>query len=313
MRPIFYGSYPNISVGVKLVMAVIPRYVTHYPNMDSTLPFHVKIHRLENGFESHRHDFMEFSYVIEGYGTEIINGVEHRMMPGTFTLVLPYQYHEIVSEPGTPLILYNCNFGIHLYDPGEKVPGIDWLQAEESLPPFAQIAESEHIYFVAALEEMLKEYNREDVWKHALLKAKLTEVLVRFDRFRRNTALSIPKNELVYLKDRVLPKGNIWQVICYIHTHFQDDLTLTGVADRFGFSVPYLSELFKKTIGQNFLAFVHEVRIRQACALLISTEMNVSDIALETGYGSYNTFSRIFREMKGITPASYRKLKGLQP
>ncbi len=312
MRPIYYGSYPNISAGVKLAMAVIPRYVTHYPNMDSSLPFHVKIHRLENGFESHRHDFMEFSYVIEGYGSEIINGVEHRMMPGTFTLVLPYQYHEIISEPGTPLVLYNCNFGIHLYGQGEQMPGIDWLHAEESLPPFAQIAEAEHAYFVAALEEMLREYVGEGVWKHALLKAKLTEVLVRFDRFRRSAGLSAAKTEYLCLRDRSQPKGNIWQVIRYIHTHYQDELTLTGVAERFGFSVPYLSELFKKAIGQNFLAFVHEVRIRQACALLISTEMNVSDIALETGYGSYNTFSRIFREMKGMTPAAYRKLKGIQ-
>lgn len=294
-------------------MAVIPRYVTHYPNMDSSFPFHIKIHRLENGFESHRHDFMEFSYVIEGYGSEIINGVEHRMMPGTFTLVMPYQYHEIISEPSQPLILYNCNFGLHLYAQGEQIPGIDWLQAEESLPPFAQIEESEHAYFVSALEEMRREYMGENLWKHALLKAKLTEVLVRFDRFRRSAESPGAVGGTLCEKDKVQPKGSIWQVLHYIHTHYQDDLTLSGIADSFGFSVPYLSELFKKAVGQNFLAFVHEVRIRQACALLVSTEMNVSDIALETGYGSYNTFSRIFRETKGMTPAAYRKLKAMQP
>jgi len=289
-------------------MAVIPKYLTHYPNMDSELPFHINIHRLENGFESHRHDFLEFSYVTDGRGTEIINGVEHPMMRGTFTLVMPYQYHEIVSEPGAPLSLYNCNFGIHLYAPGEPLPGIDLHHAEEALPPFVQIADDGHERLCSLLEEMRTEYIGGGLWKHALLKAKLTEVLVRFDRYRRERCT---QDKMAGKASGVpaQPHNGIWRVIQHIHAHYQDDLTLSGVARTFGFSVPYLSELFKKAVGQNFLSFVNEVRMRHACGLLIATEMNVSDIALEAGYGSYNTFSRVFKELKGMTPMEYRKLK----
>ncbi|MCS7458678.1 AraC family transcriptional regulator [Paenibacillus doosanensis] len=290
-------------------MAIIPKYLTHYPNMDSAFPFHLRINRLEHGFESHRHDFLEFSYVIEGRGSEMINGVEHPMVPGAFTLVMPYQYHEIISEPGAPLRLYNCNFGIHLYAPGEELPGIDPYYTEELLPPFAQMDEREQGTIRSILEEMRSEYEGAGLWKNAIIKAKLTEVLVRFDRFRRREWGRSGQRAAACAKLQLQPRGSIWQVIRHIHDHYQDELTLSGMAERFGFSVPYLSELFKKTVGQNFLAFVHEVRIRQACGLLISTEMNVSDIAMETGYGSYNTFSRIFRETKGMTPAEYRKLR----
>jgi AraC-like DNA-binding protein len=65
--------------------------------------------------------------------------------------------------------------------------------------------------------------------------------------------------------------------------------------------------LFKKRIGQNFVDYLHHVRIRHACVLLKSTKMTVSEIAIEVGYGSFSTFSRVFREMKKVTPTDFRK------
>ncbi|MUT65135.1 helix-turn-helix domain-containing protein [Paenibacillus sp. NEAU-GSW1] len=44
--------------------------------------------------------------------------------------------------------------------------------------------------------------------------------------------------------------------------------------------------------------------------MLVSTEMSVAEIALEVGYGSYKTFSRIFHKKKGIVPKDYRKQGG---
>ncbi|NOU97173.1 helix-turn-helix domain-containing protein [Paenibacillus sp. LMG 31456] len=295
-------------------MTVVPKYLTHYPNMDSELPFHIKVNHLVNGFESHRHDYLEFSYVIEGHGSETINGVKHLMLPGTFTLVMPYQFHEIHSDPGTPLQLFNCNFGIHLYSPSEQLPGIEWNLAEANLPSFVQVDDSEEQRrFQTLLGELRTEYSGTEPWRHSLIKAKLTEVLVRFDRLRRSKQSDRQEIAVAHAYDRKKPRGSVWKVIQYIHSHYRDDLTLTGLAERFGFSVPYLSELFKRAVGQNFVTFVHEVRIRQACGLLISTEMSVLEIAMETGYGSYNTFARIFRESKGMTPAAFRKSHVLQP
>jgi mannose-6-phosphate isomerase-like protein (cupin superfamily) len=73
------------------------RYLKEYPNMHSSFPFHISLNHLEHGFPAHRHDFLEFSYVVEGMGTETVNGVAHRMEPGTFTFVLPYQIIRLIS------------------------------------------------------------------------------------------------------------------------------------------------------------------------------------------------------------------------
>ena len=85
------------------------------------------------------------------------------------------------------------------------------------------------------------------------------------------------------------------------------DLSLTMVADTFHISVPYLSSLFKASAGVNFSNYVEEVRVEKAKELLKNTSMSVGEIAMATGYGSANSFSRAFRRVTGNSASEYRK------
>ena len=281
-------------------MTTFPIYLSEYPNMNTTFPFHLSIHRIEDHFPSHRHDYLEFSLVIDGYGTEMINGKEHKMEPGTFTFILPYQIHEISSAKNSALVLFNCIFDLGLlHHIGLQNSLIE--SNEYNLDPFIKI-ESEHFSKMEnILKEMLEEYKKNNPYRDILLKAKLAEILVLFERLRHK------KHSPIVLNGKTTKKGIIWNVIQYIHTHYHDDITLTHLANKFHVSVPYLSELFKEQLGQNFVHFLHEVRIRHACSLLISTTIPVTDIALEVGYRSFQTFSRVFRKQKKLTPTAYRK------
>ena len=142
-------------------------------------------------------------------------------------------------------------------------------------------------------------YNRSGLWRNCLMLAKLTEILVRFDRLRRNGEGAKPKEES--------GMSSVWPIIQYIHHHYREPISLSGIADRFRMSSSHLSEEIKKHIGMNFIHFLHEVRIRHACGLLASTSMSACDVAEEVGFGSLKSFSRIFRATKGVTPAEYRK------
>ena len=85
------------------------------------------------------------------------------------------------------------------------------------------------------------------------------------------------------------------------------DLSLTMAADTFQISVPYLSSLFKASTGVNFSNYVEGVRIEKAKALLKNTSMSIGEIAVATGYGSANSFSRAFRRVTGDSASEYRK------
>lgn len=308
-------------------MTYFPDYIKTYPNMDTASPLHISLNSLAAGYRAHRHDFLEFSYVIEGSGTESINGVLHPMKPGTFTFVLPYQVHQIYTDPGSKLVLYNCMFSMDLLMEGAKQEGLIELIDAIGEPAFVQFHGNERQIIRNIIEDMYSEYQQQNHWRQTMLQIRLKELLIRFDRYRREKHVNAQRSKAAHdlqveqnmimdmatmdkaKKEKARParQFSIWPVIHYIHQHYQDDLTLAELATRFNMSISRISEVIKETTGQNFLQFLHDLRIRHACSLLVSTEMSVSEIALEVGYGSYNTFSRVFREAKGIVPSEYRK------
>jgi AraC-like DNA-binding protein len=294
---IFSGRETEITV------THFPLNLKNYPNMDTPMPLHIKINQLKQGYPAHRHDFLEFSYVIGGKGSEIVNGVRHPMIPGTFTFILPYQIHEIFTEPGETLVLINCMFSMDLLmEAGENSELDGILKDEEQLSAFIQLSGDEHEHFLRHLHEMLNEYSGHDRWRSAMLKAKLTEVLVRFDRRRRQD-----QPVLTFTRQGITKASPTWRIIHYIQRNYQEPLTLADLSEQFSISMSRISERIKETTGLTFVEFINELRIRHACSLLLSTEMSVSEIAYEVGYGSYKTFSRLFRAMKGISPSGYRK------
>ncbi|TFE29497.1 helix-turn-helix domain-containing protein [Cohnella luojiensis] len=288
-------------------MTYFPDYLKSYPNMDSASPLHIGLHSIPHGFRPHRHDFLEFSYVMEGTGAESVNDVKHEMIPGTFTFVLPYQIHEIFTAPDSTLVLFNCMFSMDLLMETGQQEALISLIDRSGATPYVQFSGINRDEMRRLIENLHQEYLGNEPWKHTMLQIRLKEILVAFDRARGKERL--PAFESSHPTGPSKRNASVWPIIYYIHRNYQEDITLSELATRYSMSLSRISEVIKETTGQNFLHFLHDLRIRHACSLLASTKMSVSEIALEVGYGSYQTFSRVFRESKGMVPKDYRKLR----
>lgn len=99
----------------------------------------------------------------------------------------------------------------------------------------------------------------------------------------------------------------IREAIHYIDTHLQEELTLKELADYIHLNPSYLSVLFKEQMELTFSEYVTRQRMQRAKELLISTSLPISDIAEQSGYRTAKYFIKIFKEMEGITPSTYRK------
>ncbi|NMA94667.1 MAG: helix-turn-helix transcriptional regulator, partial [Clostridiales bacterium] len=53
--------------------------------------------------------------------------------------------------------------------------------------------------------------------------------------------------------------------------------------------------------------YINNVRIKEAQALLLSTDYKVIDISAKVGYTNTSHFGRVFREMTGYSPLRFRK------
>jgi AraC-like DNA-binding protein len=100
------------------------------------------------------------------------------------------------------------------------------------------------------------------------------------------------------------------------HIYRRPDLSLKELADRVGVPEYRLRKLINERLGyQNFNAFLHDYRIKEACRQLRDPDMRripILTIALSVGYQSVNTFNRGFRDIMEMTPSAYRSL-GLAP
>ncbi|WP_274651336.1 helix-turn-helix domain-containing protein [Paenibacillus humicola] len=107
-------------------------------------------------------------------------------------------------------------------------------------------------------------------------------------------------------KDRETSGESAIHTVCsYIRDNCGSDLSLVRCAEIIGVSPSYLSRLFKKKLGKNFLEYVAECKIAEAKRLLKETDRSVSEVAAAVGYSERN-FIRIFQRYAASTPGSYR-------
>ena len=95
----------------------------------------------------------------------------------------------------------------------------------------------------------------------------------------------------------------------YIINNFNKNITLKDVADEVFLSQNYLSELFKKEIGEGFYDFLSNYRIKKAKEILLTTNLKVYEIAKNVGYNDVITFGRTFKKITGTTPNNFRNSK----
>jgi AraC-like DNA-binding protein len=97
------------------------------------------------------------------------------------------------------------------------------------------------------------------------------------------------------------------------HVYRRPNLSLGNLADLVGLPEYRLRKLIHEELGyQNFNAFLHDYRVKEACRQLRDPEMRripILTIALSVGYQSVNTFNRGFRDIMEMTPSAYRSLE----
>jgi transcriptional regulator GlxA family with amidase domain len=76
------------------------------------------------------------------------------------------------------------------------------------------------------------------------------------------------------------------------------------------FSRRQFHRLTLRATGETPGAHQRRLRLDRAAWLLLTSQVTVLDIALETGFGSHETFTRAFRRRFGETPSSFRKNRG---
>ena len=251
---------------------------------------------------SHHHDFLEISFVVKGHGTETLNGITHELNPGSISFLLPHHIHEIHSSLEAPLHLYCLMFDISLiFDSTTDTElGRILLQTGHELPSYNDLDNLTIMEMNRICTALFTEYKNSTIAKSSSIRCKLIEALVLYVRSHSNTILNHFQNQIAGMKKLD------WEIIQYVHTDYLNLLTQDSLCKKFNVSTTYVSRLFKKFLNKNFVDYLHTLRVRRASSLLRTTEMPIYDISFDSGFESFRTFSRVFKEQTGMTPRDFK-------
>lgn len=96
-------------------------------------------------------------------------------------------------------------------------------------------------------------------------------------------------------------------ILRYINEHYQEQLTLSQLADREHLSAPYLSSFFERYMGINFSTYYTNLRLEHAVQDLLYTDIPVEQVAINNGFSDPRAFVRAFKKRYNSVPSVYRK------
>lgn len=97
-------------------------------------------------------------------------------------------------------------------------------------------------------------------------------------------------------------------VILYLHSHYQQKLTLPALAETFHTNRTTLTQQFRQATGTSIRAYLTQLRLRLSTSMLMDTSLSIEEIARRVGFKDMTHFGRTFRKHFDCTPSEYRAL-----
>ena len=251
-------------------------------NIGKSYSFRSRFHAPGYSVPSHMHEYSEILYVSDGCMSFCLDGEELEAAAGSVVFIFPNISHEYTAKT-------DCHTWCAVFSN-------DYLGSFFRFYP-DRIPTSSVVVANDCISDTVKRLQEADKSDHILLTGLLH---ILFSELVKNTEFE---------ERRTDGKALYNSAINYISANFRNDFTLADMARALGYHEKYLSSELHSLTKMNFRAFLSTYRIDHAKKLLRTSEENISEIALECGYSSINTFNRVFKESSGMTPSEYRKTK----
>lgn len=100
---------------------------------------------------------------------------------------------------------------------------------------------------------------------------------------------------------------NIVRIMEWIKANYYRPVTLTEIAEEFGYNSDYLSTLFKKSTNGTIIHYINKTRIEISKALMSAYDLSVKEVAYSCGFSDEKYFMKTFKRLEGMTPSQYKK------
>ena len=240
-----------------------------------------------NMSQSHFHEYYELFFLDSGTRYHTIDDKVFLTKAGDFILFPPLTMHHSFSNRDV------CYSRVVIYFQPDVIASAQLREAFAD--PYHIFRPSKEVLrgLRRMVYEMLSEQEAPGPFHWEDMKSLLNLILIQVMRVSRI--------------DKFSGGNRINEVISYIHENYASEITVPLLADRFGLSESYLCRQFRKYANRTIIEYLQGTRVMNAKRLFMETDMNVTQVAAQTGFSNLTHFNRVFRAVSGESPSEYRK------
>lgn len=258
----------------------------------------------------HLHPYYEILMLLAPSASHLIEGVPYNIRMGDMVLLAPSVMHKSVYYKGEPSKRIIIDFMYPLENPESAAAYKEILTPFQSELPIyrfdfedqQRIIDILNNLFIFSREHKYYGNTADEFYIHTKFQEFLYTLYELKDRNRYENQQSYNSIE-----------QKMYEVSSYIHTHYDEDISLDSLSEMFYISSSYLSREFKQVTGFNLSNYIQYTRIKNAQYKLVSSNEKISAIAQSCGFSSFSQFNRVFNKISGTSPREYRASATIGP
>ena len=256
---------------------------------DKNMPFKLfhsikeKNHRI---LKPHWHDHLEILYFVRGKSTALLNQQAITLTGGDTLIINPNDLHTL------DLVSAGTEYFTFIID----VSFLTSSYLTNEILFTSQIVDDKNIG--AFLSRIFEEYDKQKLGFDYRMKG---ETYYLYSYLVTHHLLSTSEAKKHYLKSKKVARLRI--VLEYIEQNYTHDITCEELASMVHLSKSYFHHLFTETMKISVNSYINGVRVQKAYETLKNTTLNVSEVAIHSGFSNLNYFSRVFKKHYGYPPS----------
>ncbi len=253
----------------------------------------------------HRHREVQIEWVVEGTGMLIAGNYMQRFASGDIYIIGANQSHIFKSDGA--YFHEDESIQVHsvsiFFDPVHLSSGIFNLPEMAGIRKFVDTLHNGFQIPGPFLAPVRKHVTAILERKESLRVASFIELLHLLSSIGSLIPLATNNTEQIISDVEGIRMDRIFQ---YLVTNYKHHISLDEIADIANLTPQAFCRYFKKHTDKTFIRFLNEVRINEACKMIVSGGFeSFSDVAYQTGFDNVTNFNRVFKKIIGKPPREY--------